>query len=111
MTRANLSWTLLADHISALGEMGFVGEKTVGNRKKYSLTGKGIELVGAYLNMIREIIFDTAGAFEEPVVSAERRYGKPLPQSEELRKAFGVDGRRALAVARMINLERHNENA
>jgi len=62
MYKANLSWILLCDHLGALGEQGFVGEKTVGNRKKYSLTGKGIEIVGAYLNLIREIIFDTARA-------------------------------------------------
>lgn len=62
MYKANLSWILLCDHLSALGEQGFVGEKTVGNRKKYSLTGKGIEIVSAYLNLIREIIFDTAVA-------------------------------------------------
>ena len=62
MYKANLSWILLCDHLSALGEQGFVGEKAVGNRKKYSLTGKGIEIVGAYLNLIREIIFDTAAA-------------------------------------------------
>jgi len=62
MYKANLSWILLCDHLSALGEQGFVGEKTVGNRKKYSLTGKGIEIVGAYLNLIREIIFETAAA-------------------------------------------------
>src|SRR5271155_2291923 len=62
MYKANLSWILLCDHLSALGDQGFVGEKTVGNRKKYSLTGKGIEIIGAYLNLIREIIFDTAAA-------------------------------------------------
>jgi predicted transcriptional regulator len=62
MYKANLSWILLCDHLGALNEQGFVGEKTVGNRKKYSLTGKGIEIVGAYLNLIREIIFDTAVA-------------------------------------------------
>jgi predicted transcriptional regulator len=62
MYKANLSWILLCDHLGALGEQGFVGEKIVGNRKKYSLTGKGIEIVGAYLNLIREIIFDTAVA-------------------------------------------------
>jgi predicted transcriptional regulator len=62
MYKANLSWILLCEHLSALGEQGFVGEKAVGNRKKYSLTGKGIEIVGAYLNLIREIIFDTAQA-------------------------------------------------
>jgi len=62
MYKANLSWILLCDHLGALGQQGFVGEKAVGNRKKYSLTGKGIEIVGAYLNLIREIIFDTAVA-------------------------------------------------
>ena len=58
MYKANLSWILLCDHLGALGDQGFVGEKSVGNRKKYSLTGKGIEIVGAYLNLIREIIFE-----------------------------------------------------
>ncbi len=62
MYKANLSWILLCDHLSALSDQGFVGEKTIGNRKKYSLTGKGIEIVGAYLNLIREIIFETATA-------------------------------------------------
>jgi predicted transcriptional regulator len=62
MYKANLSWILLCDHLGALSEQGFVGEKSVGNRKKYSLTGKGIEIVSAYLNLIREIIFDTAVA-------------------------------------------------
>lgn len=62
MYKANLSWILLCDHLRALSEQGFVGEKTMGNRKKYSLSGKGIEIVGAYLNLIREIIFDTAAA-------------------------------------------------
>ena len=69
MYKANLSWILLCDHLSALGEQGFVGEKTVGNRKKYSLTGKGIEIVGAYLNLIREIIFDAAGPRPEQVAT------------------------------------------
>jgi len=64
MYKANLSWLLLCDHLSALGQQGFVGEKSVGNRKKYSLTGKGIEIVGAYLNLIREIIFDHSTAQE-----------------------------------------------
>jgi predicted transcriptional regulator len=62
MYRANLSWTLLRDHLSALGDQGFVTKKAVGDRKKYSLTGKGTAIVGAYLNLIREIIFDTTAA-------------------------------------------------
>ena len=111
MARANLSSKLLAHQITALAEMGFVGEKTVGNRKKYSLTGKGIQIVGAYLNVIREIIFDTISEPRGTAFGGEREYLPPLPRPEHLRKAFGVDGPRALAVARMINLERHNENA
>jgi predicted transcriptional regulator len=59
MYKANLSWILLCDHLTALSEQGFVGEKTVGNRKKYSLTTKGIEIVGAYLNLIREMVINT----------------------------------------------------
>ena len=60
MYKANLSWNPFCDHLTALGDQGFVGENAVGSRKKYSLTGKGNEIVGAYLNLIREIIFDTA---------------------------------------------------
>jgi predicted transcriptional regulator len=60
MYKANLSWVLFNDNLSALGDQGFVGEKAVGNRKKYFLTSKGSEIVGDYLNLIREIIFETA---------------------------------------------------
>jgi predicted transcriptional regulator len=60
MCKANLSWLLFCDHMRALYDQGYVGEKAVGNRKKYSLTDKGSEIVGAYLNQIREVIFDTA---------------------------------------------------
>jgi predicted transcriptional regulator len=60
MYKANLPWVLFCDHLSALGEQRYVGEKAVGNRKKYSLTEKGNEIVGAYLNLIREVVFDTA---------------------------------------------------
>jgi predicted transcriptional regulator len=60
MYKANLSWILLCEHLGALGDQGFVEEKTVGNRKRYSLTGKGIEIVRSYLSLIREIVFDAA---------------------------------------------------
>jgi predicted transcriptional regulator len=60
MYKANLSWILFHHHLSALSEQRYVGEKAVGNRKKYSLTDKGSEIVGAYLNLIREVIFDAA---------------------------------------------------
>jgi predicted transcriptional regulator len=62
MYRANLSWILLCDHLRALSEQGYVSEKVVGNRKKYSLTGKGSEIVAAYLNLIREVILDSAAS-------------------------------------------------
>jgi len=62
MYKANLSWTLFCNHMRALYDQGYVGEKTVGSRKKYSLTDKGNEIVGDYLNLIREVIFDPAAA-------------------------------------------------
>ena len=62
MYKANLSWILLCEHLAALGNQGFVGQKTVGNRKKYSLTEKGIEIIGSYMNLIKEIVFDTQRA-------------------------------------------------
>jgi len=58
MYKANLSWILLCEHLSALKEQGFVEEKAMGNRKKYSLTGKGIEIVGSYMNLIRDMVFE-----------------------------------------------------
>ena len=57
MYKANLSWILLCEHLSALKDQGFVEEKATGNRKKYSLTGKGIEIVGSYMNLIRDMVF------------------------------------------------------
>jgi predicted transcriptional regulator len=59
MYKVNLSWILFCDQLRVLGDQGFVSEKAVGNRKTYSLTGKGSEIVGAYLNLIREVILDT----------------------------------------------------
>ena len=59
MYKANLSWILFCDHLTALSEQGFVGAKAAGDRMKYSLTDKGIEIVAAYQNLIREISLDT----------------------------------------------------
>jgi len=58
MYKANLSWILLCGHLRALDEQGFVEEKAVGNRKRYGVTSKGIEIVGSYANLIREIVLD-----------------------------------------------------
>ena len=62
MHKANLSWIPFCDHLSALREPGFVGAKAVGDRTKYSLTDKGIEILAAYQNLIREISLDTTTA-------------------------------------------------
>ena len=56
MYNANLSWTLLCDQLETLGRQGFVGEKDVGSRKKFSLTDKGIEIVSVYLNLWKEFM-------------------------------------------------------
>jgi len=111
MGKANLSWILLVDHLSFLESQDFVHEKTSGNRKRYSLTGKGIELVGAYLNLIRETIFDIAGEYRPAGPVEQREHLESGPESEALSDAFGVDGRRAVVVARMMNRERHKPNA
>ena len=62
MYKANLSWILLREHLAALGDQGFVGKTAVGNRKKYALTEKGIEIIASYMNLIKEIVFDTQRA-------------------------------------------------
>lgn len=59
MYKANLSWILLCDNLAALGDEGLIGERTIGNRKRYSLTNSGIEAVGVYLSLLRQILFDT----------------------------------------------------
>src|SRR3984893_15915216 len=58
MYKANLSWILLWDHLKPLTELGFVDEKLLGSRKKYSLTGKGVEIVRAYSALVREITLE-----------------------------------------------------
>lgn len=105
MTKANVSWLQLCEHLVALTDQGFIAEKTVGKKKKYSLTNKGIEVVGAYLNLIREIIFDIVPQ------SSELATEKTDAGVDPLQLAFGIDGRKGLVVARMINRERHNPNA
>lgn len=67
MYRANLSWVLLCEHLGALVNHGFVGEKSDGNRKRYSLTGKGLEIVRAYLDLIRGIVSETEAPFAQPL--------------------------------------------
>ncbi len=59
MYKANLSWILLCEHLASLTQQGFIEERQVGNRKKYSLTSKGTEIVGSYLNLVREIVQHT----------------------------------------------------
>ena len=106
MFKADLPWVVFIDHLEALAEQGFVEKKGRENRIRITLTGKGIEVVGAYLNLIREIVVDQQ-MFAEPA----EPYDEKPSSSDSFRDAFGIDGRRAILVARTINRERHKANA
>jgi predicted transcriptional regulator len=58
MYKANLSWILLCDHLNSMAAQGFLVENSVGQRKKFSLTAKGIEMLGVYLNLVKEFVID-----------------------------------------------------
>ena len=60
MYGANLSWMLLCEHLKALVELKFVEEKVISNRKKYSLSTKGVDVIQSYLSVVREILTDSA---------------------------------------------------
>jgi predicted transcriptional regulator len=111
MYKANLSWLVLTDQLSALDKEGFIGEKTRNSRTDYFLTEKGVGVIGDYLNLTRMFDSEFSDDTKEGVAVSGGKHQQSLAESQHLREAFGVDGRRALVVARMINLERHKENA
>lgn len=102
MYKANISWVLLCDHLAALVEQGFVEEKKIGNRTQYSPTRKGIEMANAYLDLLRETFLE---------VPPIHQTAADWPDRDSLESAFGIDGKKGLIVARMINRERHKPNA
>jgi predicted transcriptional regulator len=56
MYKANLSWVLLCEHLGALADQGFVFERSVGNRKKYSLTKRGDDIIDSYRSLVNDVI-------------------------------------------------------
>jgi predicted transcriptional regulator len=55
MYKANVSWFTLREHLRALVEKGFLGENLVGNRRKYTLTAKGVDVLDSYLRIEEEM--------------------------------------------------------
>ncbi len=55
MYKANLSWVGLQEHLLGLSQSGLVREVQYGNRKKYELTDRAIELMLSYQKMVQEM--------------------------------------------------------
>ncbi len=60
MYRANLSWLLISEDLKNLRTLGFVDEESVGKRKKYSLTERGLSLIRSYLKVVRDVELSAA---------------------------------------------------
>jgi predicted transcriptional regulator len=55
MYKANLSWSALKDHLSALLKSGLLNEVTYGNRRKFELTEKAHSVLAAYRKIVEDI--------------------------------------------------------
>lgn len=55
MYRANLSWSVLREHLQQLLLKGFLAETTDGARRKYGLTAKGSGIVASYFKIAEEM--------------------------------------------------------
>lgn len=55
MYRANLSWTALKDHLSALEQSGLLAIVDYGNRKRYELPEKGMVILMAYRRILEQM--------------------------------------------------------
>jgi len=55
MYKANLSWTALKDHLTALEQAGLLATAEYGNRRRYVLTDKGFAILMAYAKILDEM--------------------------------------------------------
>jgi predicted transcriptional regulator len=55
MYRANLSWINLQMHLKILVVNGLLAPVEIGNRKRYELTTKGLNVMNRYLNLLDEV--------------------------------------------------------
>ncbi len=55
MYKANISWAILKTHLKNLVDKDFVQEAEYGNRRRYELTSKGINILRAYTSILEQI--------------------------------------------------------
>ena len=56
MYRANLSWTVLQAQLKAFSNNGLLRLVHYGNRRRYEITERGIEMVRSYDKVIEEVL-------------------------------------------------------
>ena len=55
MYKANLSWTLVTNHLKELVKNGILSERSIKNRFAYGLTEKGISILRSYRRVVEEV--------------------------------------------------------
>jgi predicted transcriptional regulator len=58
MYKANLSWTVLQSQLKVFVQSGLLKSIEYGNRKKYVITERGIEMIHSYDRVIDEVLKD-----------------------------------------------------
>ncbi len=56
MYKANLSWTVLQAQLAAFIGSGLLEAVEYGNRKKYEVTARGVEMLKSYDKVISEVL-------------------------------------------------------
>ena len=55
MYRANLAWTSLQSSLSSLVGIGLLERMTAGSKRNYQLTGKGIDVLASFTQIIETV--------------------------------------------------------
>jgi predicted transcriptional regulator len=55
MYRSNLSWAILSDELKSLTDLGLMEERTIGDRRKYAITARGLDILSSYQKVVKEI--------------------------------------------------------
>ena len=56
MYKANLSWNVLQSQLKAFVDAGLVSEEEYGNRRRYTITQKGLEVIQSYSKVEDEFL-------------------------------------------------------
>jgi predicted transcriptional regulator len=62
MYKANLSWTALQEHLTALEEGDLIQTTEYGNRRRYALTEKALAVLMTYQKVLEEVSSAVKGA-------------------------------------------------